>query len=187
MPEAPRGNRIYSKSDIITKKGWYRLTKMNNPIMRKSLRAAEGFTLAELLLAVIILGFVLGGLLQVFIRCSVLAELAYNKTVAMSEAQGKMEEIRSYDYGSIAADYASGGSQGNTFSLSQLTGTGVIYIDSSNADLLEVEIVVSWQNKYGRIIGEDIDLDGALDSGEDVDGNNKLSSIATLVSLIAAR
>lgn len=160
---------------------------MDNQIMNKSSHVAWGFTLAELLVAVIILGLVLGGLLQVFIRSSVLAELAYNKTVAMSEAQGKMEEIRNYDYDSIAADYASGGAQGNTFSLSQLTGTGVIYIDSSNADLLEVEIVVSWQNKYGRIVGEDLDLDGELDSGEDADGNGKLSSIATLVSLIAKR
>lgn len=155
--------------------------------MGKILQTKSGFTLVELLVAVLILGFVLVGLIQVFVRCSVLAELARNKTTAMSEIQGKMEEIRNYSFNSIATDYASGGSQGNTFSLTQLTGMGIIYIDSSNADLLEIKIVASWQNKYGRIIGEDLDLDGALDTGEDTDGDGDLSSIATLEGMVAER
>ena len=154
--------------------------------MRKIFQRPGGFTLVELLMATIILSVVLVGLIQLFIRCSVLTELASNITAAMSEAQGKMEEIRNYDFDSIATDYVNGGAL-NPFDLTQLAGKGIIYIDSSNADLLEVEIVISWQNKYGRIIGEDLDLDGTLDTGEDVNGDSKLSSIATLVSQIAER
>jgi prepilin-type N-terminal cleavage/methylation domain-containing protein len=152
-------------------------------------KTIKGFTLVELLLATIILSVVLVGLLQLFIRCSVLTELSNNVTAAMSEAQGKMEEIRNYDFDSIATDYVAGGAL-NPFDLTQLTGKGVIYIDSSNADLLEIEIVISWQNKYSRIVGEDLDLDGVLDTSpttEDVNGDSKLSSIATLVSNIAER
>ncbi len=74
-----------------------------------------------------------------------------------------------------------------TFNLSQVTGQGAIYINTSNPDLLEVEVVISWQDKYGRIIGEDTDLDGTLDTGEDQDSNNRLSSPVTLTTLIAER
>ena len=152
-------------------------------------KSVKAFTLVELLVAVIALAVVLVGLVQVFIRCSVLAELSQNKTVAMSEAQGKLEELRNYNFDNIAADYAYGGAL-NPFTLDQLNGTGVIYIDSSTADILEIEIVISWENKYGRIIGEDDDLDGVLDTGspsEDDNGDGKLSSIVTLISRIAAR
>lgn len=155
--------------------------------MKKTLKTSKGFTLIELLIAVLILGFVLTGLIQVFIQCSVLTDLAHNKTTVMSEAQGKMEEIRNHTFDSVVTDYASGGSEGNTFSLSQLNGMGTIYIDDTNPDLLEVKIVVSWENKDGRIIGGDLDLDGDFDSGEYVNGEGEFESIGTLMTLIASR
>ncbi len=158
--------------------------------MKKNSWNFAGFTLVELLLAVLILGFTLVGLIQVFIRCSALSELSQNKTLVMSELQGKMEEIRNYDYDSIATDYASGGTPGHTFALSQTNGMGVIYIDeftAGDADLLRIKIVASWEDKYGRIIGGDFDLDGAVGSGETVDAEGDLFSIATVISLIAKR
>ena len=157
--------------------------------MKSNFCSHAGFTLVELLMAVITLAAVLAGLIQVFIRCSTLAELSHHKTLVMSEAQSKMEEIRSHDFDVIAADYVYGGAL-NPFDLNQLTGKGVIYINDSTADLLRIEIVISWRDKYNRMIGEDLDLDGILDAGplaEDRDGNGKLSSIATIVSLVAAR
>lgn len=151
--------------------------------MRKTSQTNQGFTLVELLMAVIILGFTLTGLIQVFLQCSVLAELSRNKTTAMSEIQGKMEEIRNSTYSSIAANYDDVG-----FDLSQLTGKGISYVDSTNADLLEIKIVASWQNKDGRVIGEDQNLDGDDEGGaEDLDGDGDVSSIATLISKIATR
>jgi len=98
-----------------------------------------------------------------------------------------MNEIREYDFDSIAADYASGGSQGNTFNLSQINGMGIIYIDLSNSLLLEIEIVVSWLNQFNRVIGEDQDLDGVLDAGEDLNNNGKLDSVVEMVSLVAKK
>jgi len=156
--------------------------------MEKIKRSIKGFTLVELLVAVLILGFVLGGLIQVFIRCSALSQLARNKTAVMSELQGEMEKIRNYSYDAITTDYVAGGPMNlNPFDLDQVTGKGVIYIDASNSELLEIKIVASWEDKYGRIIGGDFDLDGEVDTGETLDGDGDLTSIARVISLVARR
>jgi len=75
----------------------------------------------------------------------------------------------------------------NPFDLDQVTGKGVIYIDASNSELLEIKIVASWEDKYGRIIGGDFDLDGEVDTGETLDGDGDLTSIARVISLVARR
>ena len=158
--------------------------------MKKIFKNYKSFTLVELLLAVIILGFTLTGLLKVFIQCSVLSELARNKTAVMSLLQGRMEEIRNHDYDTIVSDYANGSTPGDTFSLSPLTGMGVTYIEeftAGDADLLVIKVVGSWEDKYGRIIGSDLDLDGEIDTGEEVDAGGDLLSIATLISFVANR
>ena len=148
----------------------------------------KGFSLLEVLLTVSILTITLIGLLQLFVYCSFLSELSGNVTLAVTEAQNKLEEIRNHNYSLITADYIEGGSPGNTFNLSQGAGKGVIYIDSSNPSLLQIQVVVSWKNnKNDRVIGEDTNLNGSLDSGEDLNGNGKLDSPATVVSLIARR
>ena len=147
----------------------------------------KGYSLVEVICTVGILAFVFVGLLELFIYTYALDEMAGNLTMALKEAQGKMEEIRNYDYNLITTDYASGGTPGNTFDLSQPTGKGVIYVDASNSDLLKIKIVVSWSNKKNRIIGEDINLNGSLDAGEDLDGNGQLDSLASIQSLFAKR
>lgn len=154
---------------------------------RRRFSHGVGFTLIELMIAVGVLIIVLVGLLQIFIYCLNLSEFAGNTTLAISEAQGKLEEIRSHKFERIAGDYGLGGSPGNIFELAQLNGEGAIYIDDTNPALLAIEIVVSWQEKGNRIIGEDGNLNGVLDSGEDGNGNGRLDSPVVLVSLIAER
>ena len=155
--------------------------------MKKLFRSKKGFTLVELLVAVFILAFTLAGLIQVFLQCSTLNEMAISKTAVMVDLQGVAEEIRDYNYTSIATDYASGGAVGNTFDLSLLTGKGVIYIDAGNPELLEIKIVASWKGNSARIIGGDLDLDGEIDAGEAVDADGDLASIATVITKIAQR
>ncbi len=163
-------------------------------IMKKASNNDQGFTLVELLLATMILVIFLTGFVQVFFRSKVLAELTRNKTAAMSEAIGKMEEIRISDFSTIITTY-----DNKTFTLPQLDanrkgGNGYIYVTTIAAnELLEVEIVITWWEKverraiFDRIIGEDVNRNGVLDAGEDVDSNGKMSSMVTLVSLIADR
>ena len=147
----------------------------------------KGFSLVEILVTVGILTILLTGLLGLFVYCSTLSQSSENLTMAVREAQGKLEEIRDHSYSLIATDYASGGNPGNTFNLTQLNGKGVVYIDSSNSALLSIKVVVSWKNQDNRVIGEDLDLDGVLDVGEDQNANGQLDSSVGLMSMIAQR
>ena len=155
--------------------------KMKNIKLRK-LRSKKGISLVEILIAAGILGVVLVGQIKLFIVCSGLATISGNMTMATAAAQSKLEEIRGHDYADIVADYS-----GATFDLTDIVGKGVVYVDSSNPDLLEVEVVVSWQDKNNRIVGEDTDLDGVLDIGEDTNGNGRLDSIVAISSWLADR
>lgn len=121
--------------------------------MKKNVfRGRQGFTLVEVLIAVGILAVVIVGLLQLFVYCSNLAEAAGNTTLAINEAQNKMEEIRNHDFSTITIDYASGGTPGNTFTLTSLNGTGTITTSQfdGSSELLQIQIDASWQNKNGR-------------------------------------
>jgi len=142
----------------------------------------KGFTLVELLIVVAILAVVITGMIQLFIYTSVLAEISGNKTVAVGEAQDKIEEIREHTFDDIVMDYDEA-----IFALAELDGTGVIYVDDTNPELLVLKVVVSWENKYGRIIGEDTNKNGALDGGEDTDLDTQLSSPATVITMLTRR
>lgn len=155
--------------------------------MMLKLQTNRGFTLTEVLVSAAILVVVSVGLIQVFLRASALSSLSGNMTIAMSEAQDKIEEIRNHDFDLIMTDYVSGGTPGDIFSLSEVTGTGKIYISNANPDLLEMEVVISWQEKDDRVIGEDQDLDGVLDAGEDINGNGQLDSTARIITYLARR
>jgi type II secretory pathway pseudopilin PulG len=159
--------------------------------MKKKLRVGrlhqKGSFLIELLIAIVILVIVLVGYLQLFISCFGLSETSRRLTFAISQTQGKLEEIRNHNFSTIVVDYGLGGNPGNTFSLIPLNGEGVIYINNTNPHLLTVEIAASIQDKGNRVIGEDADYNGILDAGEDTNGNGKLDSPVSLISMIAER
>jgi prepilin-type N-terminal cleavage/methylation domain-containing protein len=148
------------------------------------MKKQHGFTLIELLVVVGILAVVILGLIQTFLLGSVLADLSHRKTIAVGEAQDKLEEILNHTFASVTTDYGAGGTPGNKFSLSQITGKGLITVTSLSATLLQVDIVVSFQYRNGRIYGEDLNLNGVLDAGEDANGNGVLDSGVKLSTYI---
>lgn len=147
----------------------------------------KGFFLIEIMIVIAVLVIVLVGYLQLSIVCFGLAETTKNITIAISEIQSQLDQIRNYNYSNIVSDYSQGGSPGDIFSLSQLDGVGIISLNNSNPELLEVEITACWQEKGRRIIGEDINLNGVLDADEDKNANGKIDSPASLITLIAQR
>lgn len=147
----------------------------------------EGFTLVEVMIVALILAVVLTGMIQLYIQTSAQVELSRSKTLAISEAQSTIEKIRNHAYADIVTDYGSGGTPGNTFSVPGLDAMGVVTIDNSNPDLLELDVIVSWSDKYNRLIGEDVNLNGQLDVGEDVNSNSTLDSPVRLKTMISRK
>ncbi len=139
----------------------------------------RGFTLVELLVASSILTVVIIGLLISYLRCLELAELSRNVSIATDISRSRMEEIKNTEFAQIEATYS-----GVTFTSASLTGMGVSYVTAVNADLLQVTVSFCWQQKNGLIVGEDKNLNGAIDGGEDVNNNGMLDSVVQLVNYI---
>lgn len=139
----------------------------------------SGVTLVEVLVSFFVLVLVLGGILYSFIRCLEFIELSRNMSRAVQMAQSRMDQIRAASYNLIVSTYDT-----VPFTTPGLDGRGVVYVDNSLPDLLEVRVVICWRNKYGRIYGEDDNLDGVLDSSEDDNGNLELDSPVELTTRI---
>lgn len=152
--------------------------------MRLLKKKSPGFTLVELMVATLILGVTLVGLLGSYISCLDLNDLSKNTSLAINIAQTKLEEIKNHDYALIKNDYDPT-NQGKPFDITGLTGKGVSYVDDTNPNLLLVTVTVCWRQQNRRIIGEDSNLNGQLDSGEDKNLNNRLDSIAQVITYIA--
>lgn len=149
-------------------------------ISRKS--SNTGFTLIEVLLAAGILAFSLCVILATYVSCAVLVATSKNINIATSAAFGLVEEIRSDSFTRIIDDY-----NGLNFAVNDIPSSrGVVYIDDTNPELLEVTVSISWR-QGNRIIGGDTDLDGIVDAGEHVDANGIFDSPVKLVTRIANR
>lgn len=150
-------------------------------------RDGGGFTFVELLLAVSILAVIVVGIQEMFIMASVLGDVSSNTSIAIIEARNKIEEIRNTPFDDIVTNYSLAGDPGKTFNAVNIQGKGVVTIDDTDPLLLKVTVDVSFLCKNNRKIGEDKNLDGILEGGEDDNGNGKLDSVATLTTYIAKR
>ncbi len=142
----------------------------------------RGFTLIELLFAVGILAVVLCGILATYSSCFVLGATSKNTNIATNAAIGLMEEVRSTPFAQIPNDYGDLNFAVNGIPASR----GVVYVDDSNPELLEITVEVCWR-QGNRVIGEDENLNGILDAGEDVNGNGRIDSPVELVARVANR
>jgi hypothetical protein len=134
-----------------------------------------------MLLAGAIVVFAVSGILAMYVGCFDLNTTAKNINIALSAAQGLMEEMRNASFTDIN-DY-----NGMTFAVNNISSSkGVVDINSSNPELLSVTITVCW-NQKNRIFGEDRNLNGVLDVGEDVNNNGIMDSPAQITALIANR
>lgn len=141
-----------------------------------------GFTLVELIIAAGIMGVVVVGILIGYVRCMELNEVSANKSLATKAARSRMEEIKGTAFAGLATSF-----NNVAFPVTGFTGMGISYVDSPDTENREVTVSVSWRQKNGRVYGEDKDLDGVLDAGEDLNGNGKLDAPVQIVDRIFQR
>lgn len=149
---------------------------------------AAGFTLVELVITVGTTLIAVMGSIQLFTYCMWQSENSGNLTSAMQEAFAKVEEIRATPYSDIMTTFGPlVGQTSRSFTPTRVDGLGIIYVNEANPDLLQVEVVVNWQERGRYVVGEDRNLNGLLDGGEDGDGSGRISSPASLVTLVTRR
>ena len=151
--------------------------------------AKKGFTLTEMLLAVLITSFALCGIFLTYITCMDLIRISKNASIATSAAQGLIEEIRSTPFPIIANTPLENppGFKNLNFIVNGIPSSrGIVYVDDTNPEFLRVTVSVCWQ-QGNKIVGEDLNLNGILDAGEDTNGNGIIDSTVELVTQVANR
>ena len=143
----------------------------------------DGFTLAEVLLAVSILALGLCGILVSYINMLIFSDLSRDFTLVTNALQSKAEEIKRTSFGSLSA------LNGTTFDISGFSSTGAkgaveVTDIAGYSDLKRIRIITCFKSR-ARVIGEDGNLNGILNIGEDTNNNGRLDSPAELIALIA--
>ncbi len=145
-------------------------------------RLKKGFVLIEVLLATAIAAFAICGILFMYIAGMDLIRTSKNASIATSAAQGLIEEIRNTSFPDIVTTYNL-----LRFSVNGIaSSSGIVYVNDTDPEFLLVTISICWR-QGNRVIGEDINLNGALDVGEDANGNGIIDSTVELVTQVANR
>lgn len=142
----------------------------------------KGFTLIELLLAFAILAFCLCGILLTYINMFLLSDLSRDLTLTTNAVQAKTEEIKKTPFDNLLS------LNGTTFNLNPFPASdakGFIEVtDTTYSDLKRVRVIAAFKSRL-RLIGEDKNLNGVLDPGEDTDNNGALYWPIEVVTFIA--
>ena len=145
----------------------------------KNLRSKKALSLVELLIAVLILIPLFTMSMETLIRCIDLSDLAKNSSLAVTGFKNRLTTIESTNFSQIFNTY-----NNTTFTINGLNGIGKTYVDNSNPNHLVVTLSFSWQERNGRVIGEDKNLNGTLNAGEDLNGNGQIDSIVEATTQI---
>lgn len=150
--------------------------------MFKKVKSARGFSLVELLFTFSILAFTLCGILLTYIQMFLLSDLARDTTYATNAVQAKMEEIKNTAFDSISL-YNDTAFDIPGFAAEDAKGRVEVY-STAYADLYRVRVMASFKSRK-RLIGEDANLNGEFNTGEDANGNDRLDPAVELVTLIS--
>lgn len=114
--------------------------------------ADKGLTLAEVLIAMVFLVFVLTGMLALFIHCAFLNEANRNLVIATSHAQFAMEEVKSTTFLGVSPGY-----NGFCWNTAGITAKGLSPLRDENLCFrvtgttdLDVTVTVNWLDLRSR-------------------------------------
>jgi prepilin-type N-terminal cleavage/methylation domain-containing protein len=138
----------------------------------------SGFTLIEMLLATFILAPIYLMTMLSFINTSQLNDSAKNTALALRACANQIETIDSTSFDQIYAAYHNA-----TFTFNGLEGIGSVYVDNTQPKVLTITTSFCWKDPSERIIGEDHNLNGQLDPGEDLNNNGLIDSPVKLVTV----
>lgn len=144
---------------------------------KKKFKRKAGFALAEVMVAAVVMILAFVGILVTYIKCLELNEMSRNKSTATRAAKTRMEQINNSDFTQLTANF-----NNVPFFDPAVNGAGVSYINNTNPELVQITVSFCWRQKNGLLIGEDADLDGSLDAGEDTNGNGMIDSTVQLVT-----
>ncbi|MFH0857920.1 MAG: type II secretion system protein [Candidatus Omnitrophota bacterium] len=160
----------------------------------------KGFTLVEVLVAIGILAMIAMIMFRAYPAIFEGVSISSRSMKAFEVAKKQMELLKYTNFTALSnVSYNPFNSLEtpilNSFDTANFANSkGVYYVKKTlyaanstpTADLLELEVVVCFKGGY-RIIGEDRDLDGALDAGEDTNNDKRISSPVTLNTLLLKR
>jgi type II secretory pathway pseudopilin PulG len=144
----------------------------------------KSFSMIELMIGVTILVFALTSILASYANAFILSDLSRNISIATNAVRARMEEVKQEPFSDLDS------LDGTTFDLTGFAiGDAKGRVEVSNVsgftNLKEVRIVGCFISR-GRIIGEDSNLNGVLDTdmGEDANNNSRLDSPVEAAALI---
>lgn len=115
------------------------------------MRNIKGFTLAEVLISALIVGFALGSSLLVFSKCSHAVDAGNNTSLALDHASAVIEEIRVYnDPAAVVAEDWTTWAQNNVYDSLEAEAIAVTYPSGTGATPLEILVTVGWEDAIGR-------------------------------------
>ena len=139
----------------------------------------KALTLPELMVSAVIFLIAVVAILYSYLKCLELADIGRNVNIATQAVRNEIEDIKNTSFANVFATY-----NNVTFVANGINGRGVVYVDNSNSNLLQIKVVFCWKQSNGRLFGEDANLNGALDAGEDKNANGQLDSYAQITTSI---
>ncbi len=103
--------------------------------------------MVELIVATAVFLIALTGILYSYMKCLELQDLGRNTSLATAAVKNEMETIKDTSYSAIFTTYNNA-----TFTAPGINGTGTVYVNNSNPNLLVIEVVFSWKQPNGRVI-----------------------------------
>jgi len=145
----------------------------------------EAFSLIEIMVAVGIMVIGLTAILASYANMFILGDLARDLSRATNAARARMEEVKQVEFDSLDALNATTFDL-EGFNVADARGRVEVRNITGNSNLKEIRIVGCFRSR-NRVVGEDANLNGALDTeiSEDKNNNGRLDSPVELITLLA--